>query len=106
VDVVAAAADHLVRRRLDVVLLGRTSGDGVEADVRDLGVLVDPHVGAVVLVDAARRVRLPLVRQMGVEERRRLDHVVVDADQDEILGIRHAMLPLVPDVAVSLGPPG
>ena len=55
VDVVAARADHLVARRLDVVLLGRPARDRVEPDVRDLVALVDPHVDAVVLVDALRR---------------------------------------------------
>ena len=85
-DVPAALADLVERGRLDAVLLGRLAGDGVQPDVGDLVALVEPHVGAVVLVHELRRELLPLVGKVVVEERGRLDDVVVDADQDQVLG--------------------
>ena len=93
VDVVAAVADHVVAGRLDVVLLGRPPGDGVEPDVGDLAALVDPDVDAVVLVHALGRELLPLLGKVVVEQGRGLDDVVVDAHQDQILGLRHGEPP-------------
>ena len=93
VDVPAALADLVERGGLDAVLLGGLAGDGVQPDVRDLGILVDPYVGAVVAVHELRRELLPLLGQVCVEQRRRLDHVVVDADEDEVFGSRHAVPP-------------
>ena len=86
-DVPAALADAGERGGLDAVLLGRLAGDGVQADVGDLGPLVGPDVGAVVLVDELRGGVLPLVGKVGVEEGGWLDDVVVDAHEDEIFGL-------------------
>ena len=44
-----------------------------------------PHVGAVLGVLQARRVRLVLRGQAADEHVRRLDHVVIHADQDHVL---------------------
>jgi hypothetical protein len=86
VDVPAAPPDPAQGGGLDAVLLGLLARHRVEADVRDLVPLVDPHVGAVVLVHELRRELLPLLGKVVVEERGRLDDVVVDADQDQVIG--------------------
>ena len=95
VDVVAALADLVEGGRLHAVLLGWATRDRVEADVRDLDALVDPDVGAVVLVDhaghfvAVLRGHVDVVPHVG-----RLHNVVVDADEDEVFGSHGAPLEL------------
>jgi hypothetical protein len=85
VDVVAPPPHLLVRARVDAVLLGPATNHGVEADVGLLDALEHPHVGAVGLVDAPRRPVPPALGDPPLEEVGRLDGVVVDADQDQVL---------------------
>jgi hypothetical protein len=87
VDVEGAGAELIEGGGLHPVFLGRAPHHGVQADVRDLGALEDPDVGAVLLAHHARRARLPLRREVLLEHAGRLDHVVVDADQDESFGL-------------------
>ena len=84
-----APRPHLVEaRRLEAVLADGPADDGVEPDVRDLLAVVDPDLGAVVLLDDARRpVGEPGGHAPG-ERVRRLDDVVVDGD--------HRVLPVPP----------
>ena len=63
--------------------LGRP-GDRVEPDVRDRLTVEDPHVVAGVGVLDARRVVGELRRHPALEQVRRLDEVVVDADEDHV----------------------
>ena len=92
-DVVRAAADLVERGRLEAVLLRRSAGDRVEPDVGDLGALERPDVGVhLVFVDHARRALEVGLRHVPLEEVGRLDHVVVDADEDEVVHV-HAGLP-------------
>ena len=71
--------------RLHAVLVGRPAGHGVEADVRGLLPLEHPGVGAVVLGDDAGRLIPVPVGDVSVEHVGRLDHVIVDRDQDQIV---------------------
>src|SRR5262249_41052926 len=84
VDVEATGTDLREARRFDAVLLLRATGDGVQPHVGDLGALVQPDIGVVVLVHDARRAVLPHVGEVLVEQVRWLDDVVVDADEDQI----------------------
>ena len=83
--VVGALADLVEARRVDAVLLGRAAGDRVEPDVRDVEVEELPDVGAVVLVHDVRRDVLVLRREVVLEQVGRLDDVVVDADEDQVV---------------------
>ena len=85
-DVVTPLADLFELGRLDVVLLGRPPGDGVEADVGDLAVVVDPRVGAVGALHQLRGAIRVGSGHMLLERVRRLDGVVIDADEDEVFG--------------------
>jgi hypothetical protein len=70
-------------------VLGRTALHRVETERRDLLALDQPCVGAVVATDDARHAIAVLrgnVLGEEVGERRRLHHVVVDADEDQIFG--------------------
>ena len=88
VDVVRALADLVERGRLEAVLLGRTAGDRVEPDVGDLGALERPHVGVhLVFVDHPRCELEVGLRHVPLEEVGRLDDVVVDADEDEVVHV-------------------
>ena len=85
-DVVVATGAHLGERLgVEAVLGGRAAGDGVEADVGQLGAVVGPHVDAVVALDQLRRLVPVLGRQVRVPHAARLDDVVVDRDQDEVV---------------------
>ena len=91
-DVEAPFPDLVEAGRVDPVLLGRTSRDRVEADVRHLEFEELPHVGAVVLVDDLGREIPVLGGEMALEQVGRLDHVVVDADDDHVLGAHRGPL--------------
>jgi hypothetical protein len=84
VDVVTTRPDLVEPCRLDAVLLLGPPGHRVERDVGDYGVAELPHVRAVGVVHQPRRVVLILLRQMVLEHVRRLDGVVVDADQNHV----------------------
>ena len=86
VDVVAADAHVVERGRLESVLLGRASDDGVEPDVGDLVAVVLPVVGAVGAPYQLRCLVLVLRRQPAVEHAPGLNHVVVHTDQNQIFG--------------------
>ena len=87
VDVVTAGPHLLERRGVDAVLLRRAPGDGVEPDVRDRGAVEHPHVVAAVGVHDLRRLVGVLRGHPPVEHVRRLDHVVVDADEDHVVDV-------------------
>ena len=87
VHVVGALAQLVEARRVHPVLLGRPAGDGVEPDVRDVEVEELPRVGAVGAVLDPRRDVLVLRGQVVLEHVGRLDHVVVDAHEDEIFEV-------------------
>ena len=95
VDVVATRPDLVEPRRLDAVLLLGPAGDRVERHVRDDRVAELPHVRAVGVVHQPRRVVHVLLRQVVLEHVRRLDGVVVDADQDHVLFVHGRSLPSV-----------
>jgi len=75
------------------------------SDVGDLVPLVDPHVGAVVLAHRLGRELHPLVGEVALEQVGRLDDVVVDAHQDQVV-CSHRNPPGFSDAHVSLSPPG
>jgi hypothetical protein len=88
VDVVGAPPDLVERGGLEAVLLRWPARDRVEADVRDLDALERPHVGfEIVLVDHLGRALEVGLRELVREELGRLHDVVVDADQDEVVGV-------------------
>ena len=87
VEVPGADPDLLEGGGLDAELAAGLAGDGVEPDVGDDGVVVDPHVVAVGGAHDLRRLVPVLLRDVGVEQRRRLDHVVVDADEDQVVEV-------------------
>ena len=94
VDVVRALADLVERGGLEAVLLGRTAGDRVEPDVGDGGALELPHVGVhLVDVDHAGRALEVGLRHVALPHVGRLDDVVVDADEDEVVQVHGVCSP-------------
>jgi hypothetical protein len=87
VDVVAAGPHLREGQRVEPVLLRHATGDGVEADVGERGTLEHPDLAAVVLHLDERRPLGRLLRQAALEQVGRLDHVVVDAHQDQIVDL-------------------
>ena len=73
VDVEAAVTDLAEAGRLDAVLLLGATRHGVEAEVRDLGALEEPHLVAGVVLDHPRRAVGVLRRQAALEHVGRLD---------------------------------
>ena len=87
VHVVAAGAHLVEGGRVDAVLLLGPARDRVETDVGDRLVVEDPHVVAGVgVLDPGRAVG-ELRREPALEQVRRLDEVVVDADEDHVLDL-------------------
>ena len=95
VDVVAAGTHLVEAGRIGSPVLRRPALHRVETEARDLLAFDQPGVGPVVSPNHAGNAVLVLggdVVGEEVAERRRLDHVVVDADEDEIFGL-HATPP-------------
>ena len=70
---------------LDPVLFLRPAGDGIERDaVEDLPV-VKPGIGPIRVGDELRRKLDKLRRKTAVKQLRWLHHVVVDADQNQVI---------------------
>jgi hypothetical protein len=92
VDVPAARAHLLEGGRLDAVLLLGPAGHGVEPDVGDHGPVEGPHVGPVGLLDDLRGQVGEPRRQPPLEQVGRLDQVVVDAHQDQVVGVHASPL--------------
>ena len=83
---VVAAGPHLVEAlRLDAVLLLGAPGDGVERRGLHHDLAEDPDVGALVVAHELRRPVLVLGVEVVGEQVGRLDEVVVDADEDEVV---------------------
>ena len=79
---VPGAPAHLVEaHRLEAVLRDRAPDDGVEADVRQHLVVIDPGLAAIGGVDDFGRPISQPLRQTTGEGVRRFDDVVVDGDQ-------------------------
>ena len=93
-DVVATVPHLGEGGRVDAVLVGRPAGDGVQPDVGQLLALVEPDVVARRVLDGLGRQVLVPLGQVLVEHARWLDHVVVHADQDQVLDVHG--VPLVP----------
>ena len=72
----------------------RPAGDGVQPDVGDLVLVVVPSERAVVALLQLRRELLVLRGQVLLEHVGRLDDVVVDAHQDQVVHV-HRLLPRV-----------
>ena len=90
-----AARAHLgVFGGIEVVLLGWAAGHGVQADADGPLALELPDVAAVLgSHDVGLAVGIA-TRPMGVEHRRRLHNVVVDADEDHVIWL-HCYLPVM-----------
>ena len=82
VDLVAAVAHLPERHGVHAVLLRRTPGHRVQAEVGAPLLAPHPHVGAVRGPDDAGRAVAPALGEVTVEHPGGLDDVVVDADQD------------------------
>jgi hypothetical protein len=93
VDVVATGPHLGEGQRVDAVLLGHPAGYGVEADVGQRRALEHPHLAPVVHRLDARRPLGGAARQAPLEQVGRLDHVVVDAHQDQIVDLHAPSLP-------------
>ncbi len=94
VHVVAARSHLVVAQWVEPVLLRRAAGDGVEPHVLGALAFEQPELAAgLVFCDPWRLVAV-LLGDVGVEHRRRLDDVVVDTDQDHVVGV-HGKPPLV-----------
>ena len=90
---VEAPGPHLgVLGRVEVVLVGRAPGDRVEPDVGRALALELPDVTAAVGLDDVRDAVRVLRRPVLGEHAAGLDDVVVDADQDEVLGVHGCLL--------------
>ena len=81
VDIPGAPAHFVEADRFEAVLRHRPTDDGVEADIRQLLIVVDPGLAAVVGVDDFRRAVGEPLRQTAGERVRRFDDVIVDRDQ-------------------------
>src|SRR5205814_1671385 len=99
--VVATGSQLVERGRLHAVLVGWAAGDRVEPDVGDLAAVVGPDVGAVVLADQPGGAVLEARLEAPVEQMRWLDHVVVDAHEDQVVDVdaAHVASSRIPDVS-------
>ena len=61
-----------------------------------------PDVAAVLLAHHARRLRLVLRRQVLLEHARRLDDVVVDAHEDQIIGVAWLFVSIRPRAVLAV----
>jgi hypothetical protein len=86
VDLVAPRTHLVVRDRIDVEVLGRLARHRVEAEVAALHVAVPPLLAAGVVGDDTRRELAVLLRHVAVEHVGRLAYVVVDTDEDHVVG--------------------
>ena len=94
VDVEAARAHLRVHRRVDVVHLAGLARHGVEAEVAPLLVPVPPLLEALgVGLHPGGSVPV-LGRNVALEHVRRLGNVVVDTDQDHVVGLHVRVTPL------------
>ena len=92
VDVVAAGADLVETLGLQPVFLPGPPGDGVEGRGLHDHLAEDPDVGALLVADELGGAVLVLGRQVVDEQVRRLDEVVVDADEDHFIDGSHGSL--------------
>ena len=85
-------ADLVEAGRLDPVLLLRAARHGVEPEVGDLDALEQPHLATGVVLDHPGGPVGELRGQAALEHVGRFDEVVVDADDDEVVGGRQRLL--------------
>ncbi len=91
---VEAPGPHLrPRRRLEPVLVRRSAGHRVEADVHHLCAEELPDLGAIRLDHVARGLIPDLRRGPPFEQMRWLHHMVVHAHQDQVVDLHAALLP-------------
>ncbi len=94
-DVPGALADMAVGRRLDAVFVRWPADDRVQAEIRDDAAFVDPGIVAVLhRVHPGGHV-LVLGRQMLGEEVGRLDDMVIDAHENQVVKIHPGVPPWV-----------
>ena len=91
-DVVAAAPDLLDAGGLGPELLLGPPGHRVQGGVQYLLAVVNPRHGAVVAADEPRRLVRVLALDATLEHVRRLDDVVIDADQDQVIDVHGSSL--------------
>ena len=92
VDLPAARPDLIKTLRLQPVLLLRPTRHRVERHVGDHHITELPRVAAVRVVHQPRRLIQILLRQMVLEHVRRLNDVVVNADQDHVFFVHARFL--------------
>jgi hypothetical protein len=90
IDLVAAVAHLPERHGVHAVLLGRSAGDRVQPEVRAALVAPYPHVGPVRCADHTGPAVAPPLGKVALEDVGRLDDVVVDADEDQIVDLHAA----------------
>ncbi len=95
VDVVGAGTHLGMSGRVESPLLLRPGHHRVEPDHRHLLVLVDPLVLALFVVHDVRGLVHVAGRQVSLEHVRRLNDVIVDADQDHVVRVHGVLLTLV-----------
>jgi hypothetical protein len=87
VDVVATGPHLVEAGGLGAVLVPGSTRHRVEADVARLHPFPHPRLRAVVLLDDPGRAVLVLRRHPSLEQVPRLDHVVVDRHEDEVVDV-------------------
>ena len=93
IDLPAAGPDLIEALGLQAVLLLRAARHRVERNVRDHHVAELPGVRPVGVVHQSRRLVQILLGQMVAEHVRRLDDVIVDADQDHVVFVHQWAFP-------------
>ncbi|CAB4816924.1 unannotated protein [freshwater metagenome] len=92
VYVEAARTHFVVAARVDVEHLAGFAGHGIEAEIATLDVAVPPLLDAALVGEDPRRLGLVTGRNMRVEHGGRFGDVIVDADEDEIVGLQRVLL--------------
>ncbi len=95
VDVPTASADLVEGRGLDAVLVLGSACNGIQADIGDHLAVEHPHVVACVGVLYRRNAIAKPQRHVLIEHVRRLDEMIVDADEDHVLDV-HGVPPVPP----------
>src|SRR5271157_238418 len=90
ISVVTSRAELVEARGFHPVLVGRPTSDGIESDIRDLLSLPRPYIGTVGLAHDVGSAIAKSRRDVTRKQVGRLDDVVVDAHEDEIIKLQGA----------------